>query len=183
MCARDLSIARGFSLLEMLLTMAVMVTLAAMALPVYNDLAEVSRLNSEARLIEREFQSARLKAVSTNRSLRVRMNCPATGMLRTVEVLGTSADGPLGRCMISVYPYPAPDQNPFTRPNHDGPIRRLGLETTVSDGAIEFRADGTAWDASTGTALQIGATKDFTVTRRTRTRRVTVNAMGRVLLQ
>lgn len=179
----DLSVARGFSLLEMLLTMAVMVTLAAMALPVYNDLAEVSRLGSEVRLIERELQAARLKAVSTNRSLRVRMNCPAAGQLRTVEVLGTGADAATDRCQLQSYPYPAPDQNPFTRPNHDGPLRRLGLDTTVSDGTIEFRADGTAWDASTGTATQINGTKDFTVTRRTRTRRVTVNAMGRVLLQ
>ena len=42
--------------------------------------------------LEREFQSARLRAVIANRSLRVRLNCPAAGYYRTVEVLGTAAD-------------------------------------------------------------------------------------------
>ncbi len=173
----------GFSLVELLLTVAVFATLAAMALPVYNDLAEVSRLNSATREVERELQAARLKAVSTNRTLRVRFNCPVAGQYRTVEVLGTGADTAIDRCTTTAYPYPAPDQNRFTRPNFDGPIRLLTLDTTMTNGAIEFRPDGTAWDASTGTPQGIATTVSLTVTRRTRTRTVTVNALGRVQLQ
>lgn len=170
----------GFSLIELLLTVAIFATLSAIALPVYHDLAEVSRLSSATREVERELQAARLKAVSTNRRLRVRFNCPVVGQFRTVEVLGTGADTAVDRCTTTAYPYPAPDQNRFTRPNFDGPIRLLTLDTTMTNGAIEFRPDGTAWDASTGTSQAIGSTVDVTVTRRTRTRTVTVNAMGKI---
>lgn len=169
----------GFSLIELLLTVAVFAILSAMALPVYHDLSEVSRLNSATRDVERELQAARLKAVSTNRRLRVRFNCPVVGQFRTVEVLGTGADTAADRCTTS-YPYPAPDQNRFTRPNFDGPIRFVPQLTTISNGSIEFRPDGTAWDASTGTPVAIATTVDFTITRYSRSRTVTVNAMGKV---
>ncbi len=170
----------GFSLVELLLVVAIFATLSATALPVYNDLAEVSRLSSATREVERELQAARLKSVSTNRMLRVRLNCPVAGEFRTVEVLGTGADTAIDRCTTASYPYPAADQNRFTRPNFDGPIRRLSQQTTMTNGAIEFRPDGTAWDVSTGTPQAIGTTVSFTVTRRTRTRTVTVNAMGKI---
>lgn len=178
MCSSRASL--GFSLVELLLTVAVFATLSAMALPVYHDLAEVSRLNSATREVERELQAARLKAVSTNRRLRVRLNCPVAGQFRTVEVLGTGADTAADRCTSTSYPYPAPDQNLFTRPNLDGPIRLVTQLTTITNGAIEFRPDGTAWDASTGTPVGIATTVTFTVTRYTRSRTVTVNAMGKI---
>ena len=40
------------------------------------DMTENIKLNQAARLVEREMQDARLKAVSSNRLIRVRMNCP-----------------------------------------------------------------------------------------------------------
>lgn len=162
--------------------MAVMVTLAAMAVPVYGDLAQSSRLNAATRDVERELQGARLKAVSSNRSLRVRLNCPAAGQYRTVEVLGAGADGATNRCSDVSYPFPPADQDPFTRPNLDGPVRRVDLETALSSAVIEFRSNGTAWDASTGSA-QLLNTLDITVTRRGRTRTVNINGMGRIHLQ
>lgn len=162
--------------------MTVMVTLAAMAVPVYGDLAEASRLGAATRDVERELQSARLKAVSSNRSLRVRLNCPTAGQYRTVEVLGTGADAATNRCSPVTYPFPPPDQDPFTRPNLDGPVRRVDQQTTLSSAVIEFRSNGTAWDASGGTA-QLLNTLDITVTRRGRTRTVNLNGMGRIHLQ
>ena len=70
---------RGFSLTELMLTVTVAATLLAIGVPVLKDVTEGSKLNGAARELERELQSARLRAVSSNRSLRVRLNCPATG--------------------------------------------------------------------------------------------------------
>ena len=103
------------------------------------------KLSEATRLVERELQTARLKAVSTNRRLRVRPNCPATGYIRTVEVLGTAADTASGRCSQTTYPFPPSDQDMITRPNFDGPVRD---DSQRGDGdrarCIEFSPDGTA---------------------------------------
>jgi prepilin-type N-terminal cleavage/methylation domain-containing protein len=173
----------GFTLTELLITIGIFATLAAMAMPVYSDLAENSRLGAAAREVERELQSARLKAVSANRSLRVAFNCPVAGQFRTVEVLGNGTDNQLDRCSDVAFRYPAPDQDPFTRPNHDGPIRRLTLQTTVTTQVVEFRSNGTAFEVVGGAAQAIAGDVAITVTRRARSRTVTVNAMGKVTLQ
>src|SRR5262245_65943729 len=76
---------RGFSLVELMLTVAFAITLLTIAVPVMTDVSDGSKLNGAAREIERELQSARLKSVSTNRLLRGRLNCPGTGRYRTVE--------------------------------------------------------------------------------------------------
>ena len=91
---------RGFSLIELLLTVTVLGTVIAMAVPVMTDMTAAIKLNEAARLVERELQGARLKSVSVNRSLRVRLNCPGAGYIRRVEVIGTGAIGMY--CLISL---------------------------------------------------------------------------------
>ncbi len=173
----------GFTLIELLITIAIFATLAAMALPVYSDLAENSRLSAAAREVERELQTARLKAVSANRTLRVALNCPVAGQFRTVEVLGNGTDTQLDRCSDVAFRFPPPDQDPFTRPNLDGPIRRLTMQTTVTTQVIEFRPNGTAFQVVGGAPQAMATDTTITVTRRGRTRTVTVNGMGKVTLQ
>jgi hypothetical protein len=58
---------RGYSLLELMLVIAFAITAMTIAVPVLTDVSDNSKLNAAAREIEREFQSARLKSVSTNR--------------------------------------------------------------------------------------------------------------------
>ena len=172
---------RGFTLTELMLTIAVAGTLMAMAVPVMQDVSAASKLSEASRLVEREFQDARLRAVSTNRILRVRINCPTTGRIRTVEVLGTAADTPVGRCSQAAYPYP-PDQDLITRPNFDGPVRIIPNEATVPTADIQFLPDGTAQTVSGGTASTIVGQQTVTITRRNVSRTVTVNAAGKVQL-
>ena len=172
---------RGFSLTELLLTVAMGATLTAMAVPLTADITASIKVGEAARLIERELQDARLRAVSTNQRLRVRVNCPSTGFLRTVEVLGTTADTAADRCLPTTYPFP-PDDNLITRPNYDGPVRTIPHETTATTTTLEFQPDGTVQLIVAGVAQRITADQTITITRRSLSRVVRVNGAGRVKL-
>jgi prepilin-type N-terminal cleavage/methylation domain-containing protein len=171
---------RGFSLIELLMTVTVAATLLAIGVPALLDVSENSKLNAAGRELERELQGARLRAVTNNRLLRVRLNCPAAGYYRTVEVLGTAADSASNRCLPSAYPFPAPDTDLMTRPNFDGPVRVLPNRATVGDGVIEFRPDGTAHQVVNNVAQPIAAPLTLTVTRRNKTKQVTINGSGKI---
>src|SRR5690349_3736391 len=106
---------RGFTVSEMMIVVAAIATLATIALPVMKDMTASIKLSEASRLVEREMQDARLKAVSANRVIRVRLNCPAAGYVRSVEVLGTAADNASDRCMTTTYPFPPADDDIGTR--------------------------------------------------------------------
>lgn len=164
------------------MVIAVAATMMAFALPILSDLGENSKLAAAAREVERELQSARLKAVTVNRLLRVRINCPATGYLRTVEVLGNTTDQATNRCVPANYPFPAPDQDIMTRPNFDGPVRIVPDGTTVTSHVLEFRPDGTAAQVVSNVAQDILTPVTITITRRGKSKTVTVNGAGKVVL-
>lgn len=173
---------RGFSITELMLTVAVAATIAGIAIPVMGNVSESIKLNDAARIVERELHDARLKAVSGNRSVRVRMNCPAAGYVRRVEVLGTLADTEANRCLPTAYPYPA-DDDILTLPNHDGPVRMLVEGATVSTLDIQFNPDGSANTVIAGVATGMATPVTITVTRNSKTRTVTVNGVGKIQLQ
>ena len=54
---------------------------------------------------------------------------------------------------------------------------------TMGTASIEFRPDGTAWDTSSGTAVTITTPITITVTRKGSTKSITVNNLGKILLQ
>lgn len=173
----------GFSLLELVMVMAIFGTLTAIAVPLMADFAESQRLSTATREVERELQSARLKAVSTNQRLWVRTNCPAVGQLRTTEFLGTFQDTVANRCDPAAFPFPAPDNDLTTVPNNDGPVRILSANTTVTTEVVEFRPDGTAREVVAGVPQPIAGTLNIVVTRFANSRTVTVNALGKVAIQ
>lgn len=173
---------RGFSLTELMLTVTVAATLMAITVPVLTDVTEGSKLNAAARELERELQGARLRAVSANRILRVRLNCPATGYYRTVEVLNTTADTATNRCVPSAYPFPA-DTDVMTRPNHDGPVRTLPNGATVATSVLEFHPDGTAYEVVTNVAQTIATPVTLTVTRNNKSKSMTINGAGKIQYQ
>jgi prepilin-type N-terminal cleavage/methylation domain-containing protein len=173
---------RGFSLTELMMTVAVAATVMAIGVPMVTDVSATIKLNEAARLIEREFQDARLKAVKTNRPLRVRTNCPGTGFIRTVEVLNTADDTAANRCLQTAFPFPA-DDNLVTRPNHDGPVRVIPGDATVTDATFQFQPDGTVFNVVSNVPTRIAAEQVVTVTRGSRSRTVRINGAGKIQLQ
>jgi prepilin-type N-terminal cleavage/methylation domain-containing protein len=173
---------RGFSVIELMMVVLMLGTLAAIAVPVMTDMTASIKLNEAARIVEREMQDARLKAVSSNRVIRVRLNCPAAGYIRSVEVLGTAADNASNRCMTTAYPFPPPDDDIMTRPNFDGPVRVLPNSATVTNQVLQFSPDGTAAEVISGVSTTIATPVSITISRNSRSRTVTVNNVGKVQL-
>ena len=177
------SSANGFTLTELLLVVALIGTMAAVALPVMKDMTASIKLSDAARMVVGELQDARIKAVSTNRVFRVRMNCPSAGYIRRVEVLATAVDSSANRCLQSAYPFPAADNDVMTRPNYDGPVRTLPNGATVTTTIVQFSPDGTANEVVAGVAQAIATTLTLTITRDGKSKTVTINAVGKIQLQ
>ena len=181
----------GFTLIEILMVTALVGIVSVIGMPLLGQISGTIELGEAARQVERELQSARMTAVSANQPVRVMFNCPATGQYRMVELIGTpavpnAADGAVGRCSTSTYPFPAPDNNPITRPNNDGALRTLSSQvnfTTVT--TIEFWPDGTA-HSNTGAINPwppIAASgTNIILTRGTKTRTILVNGIGKIQL-
>ena len=152
---------RGFTLIELMLVLAVLGLISAMAIPAVLNTTRQIKLAANARAVERELQGARMKAVRSNRAIRVRFNCPATGQYRMVELLGSKqtpatddADSRAAtRCGYSAYPFPDTNQDFFSIPNNDGPIQTLqdGIGFGTDAQTVEFWPDGTAHVAAGGT--------------------------------
>ncbi len=111
----------GFTMIELLLVVAVGGTLSAVTVPAISGAMRRYRMNSATRMITAEIRAARFTAVARSRTMRVRFNCPGPGQFRVVEVVGNAAiDNAADRCSETAYPYP--DPNPAVAPNADGPV-------------------------------------------------------------
>lgn len=190
--------AAGFSIVDMLATIAIITTVAAIAVPSLVNTIDNQRLGMEVRNVEREMQLARLAAVTTNRPIRVRFNCPATGQYRRVELIGSVDDPNNGddsdtqgarRCNYTYYPYPAADSDPITRPNNDGPIQKLNSKITfTSVQTLEFWPNGTVHVApsvpSSAPWTQIGTSPvNIVLSYGSTTKLISVNSLGRMQFQ
>lgn len=84
---------------ELVVAMALIMILAAIGLPVMNESIHRNAVWSSSELIGSQIRQARLKAISRNKSFRVRFNCPSTGQFRILEVTGNAAiDNAADRC-------------------------------------------------------------------------------------
>ena len=190
------SSARGFSLIDTMLTVAVVGTVAAIAVPAMTNAVEGQRLGIDAQNVQREMQLARLSAVSTNRPIRIRFNCPATGYYRRVELVGSvntpnsgvDADNQAAVRCGTTYPYPAADNDPLTRPNNDGAVRQLNSKVSfTSSQTLEFWPNGTVhvYNVAAGSPWpQMGSTPaNIILTKGATTRSITVNSLGKMQIQ
>ena len=177
----------GYSLIDVLITIAIVGILAGISVPLLANVGDSMKLGQGQREVERELQTARLKAVTANRRMRVRFNCPTAGQYRMVEVIGSANDDAANRCNETAYPAVPPDNNPLTRPNHDGPIRNLPKDVSFgAANALEFAPDGTVMYLNSGSFVAVpdpaGTAITLTKARSTQVAKITVNRLGKIQL-
>ena len=174
----------GFTLIEVVITCAVTIAIAALAIPRFNSLMALQRARTAAQTVARELQSARLKAVTSSRRMRVKLNCPVAGQLRAIEVTGVSAtDNAANRCDESAFPFPGPNDMVRSTPELDSPLTRLPLSTTVASTVLtfEFGPRGDVSSVSTGGVVTpLTAEVTVTVTRAGFSSAIRVNEIGRI---
>ena len=183
MTSRYTSNETGSSLVDLVLVIALVSTVAAIAVPTATNATELMRLDAAVREVERELHSARLRAVSANRRLAVRLNCPVAGQLRMVELTGLpKVDSDVNRCDENSFPYPGPDDaNPVT-PAADGPIRRLHSSITLSGSDLVFSPDGTTQQLEGDNAVQIVEAVGIKVSRNRASSSILVNSLGKITI-
>ena len=72
----------GMSLVELMITTLLLSTVFAIAVPAGKAAMDSLELGTATRQVGRELQTARLRAVSANRPMRVKLNCPVDGQYR-----------------------------------------------------------------------------------------------------
>ena len=175
----------GFTMLELAIVLAGFAALAAISVPSINSFLAQQRARSGARMVERTLQSARLKAVTTSHSLRVRFTCPQPDTVRILELTGVIAtDNATNRCDPTAYPFPGPVDLLRATPSLDSDVIRLPPGTAVSGtpAILEFTPRGTVYAVAASTVTPLTADVVWTVTKGTFVHTVTINAMGRVRL-
>ena len=186
---------RGFTLIELLVVVALISIVGGIAVPALTSTSASLRLSNSARQVERELQKARMKAVRSDKVMRVRFNCPTVGEYRMVELLGTvrnpatddSDSRAAVRCGNASYPFPDTDPEFFAAPNNDGPIQTLLRDVRFSTvQTIDFWPDGSAHTMGATVPISgAGVTlRVYDVTRGTSVNKaITVNGLGKVTLQ
>lgn len=176
----------GFTLIELLIVSMLALAVSAIAAPAFSSFRESQRARDAARLVERELQTARLKAVTASRALRVRFNCPAAGQFRVLEVTGVATtDNSANRCSPTAFPFPGPNDTLRATPSLDSPVIYLP-DGAMLGGTVmhfEFSPRGQVFSVSgTGDTTALGNDAVLTITRNGWSNTVTVNALGRIKL-
>jgi len=129
----------GFTLVEVVVVSAVAMITIGLAAPTLTGAMQQYQFNTDVQQLASTVRTARYKAVSTNRTMRVRLNCPSRGQMRVVQVTGNSGiDDAADRCDTSVYPYPG--ITPSTA--NDGPAMLMGT-------SINYPANASSIEIST----------------------------------
>lgn len=105
----------GFTLLELLVIMALIGILSAVAIPTLQESTKRNALWTASETIGMQIRQARLKAISRNRSFRIRFDCPAARQFRVLEVTGNATiDNATNRCSL----YQTHDSGVYAMPSN-----------------------------------------------------------------
>jgi type IV fimbrial biogenesis protein FimT len=172
------SIARGFTLIELMVTLAVIAVLAGIAGPQLAAFIQNSRLSSAANLLHADLQFARREAIKRNMPVLV---CPV-GAAGTPLVCGTAWTSGWMICYRQDSTYDTCDTgtsanaNPIvTRGAPDSTLVLAGLPTTAP--FVKFNANGTQ---GAGSALSFTVTGNWTGSK---TYTLTIPATGNISMK
>ena len=176
----------GFTLIDMIVTITVMSIVMAMAVPSLVNLSNGMKLGQGQRDVEVELNIGPDDRSQLESSNSRALQLSGTGQYRRVELIGTpknqdTNDNATDRCSETKWRFPANDTDPTTRPNHDGPVRKLPV--TVSFGTtstLEFWPNGTVHYTDT-TQVPVTGTA-ITVTRGESVKTIRVNGLGKIEL-
>jgi prepilin-type N-terminal cleavage/methylation domain-containing protein len=150
----------GFTLIELVVTISLIGTLSAIAVPVATTVMRETNMNTGEQILAGQLRQARLWAVTRDARVRVEFNCPRAGAIRTVTVTDENA---AAGCE--------------TTPAGDAATVWLPLGVFVESGtALEFDATGVMRPA-TGTAPTT-----ITIAHGATTRSITVTGSGRIAI-
>lgn len=153
--------ARGFTLIELMVTIAVAAVLLAIAVPSFTSVINGNRLTGEANELVASLQLARSEAVRRNMQVIV---CSSSNG-------ATCADSPNWTQWISVLP----STGAVLRVN--SPKSQVQVTGALADGRIVFRGDGIA-RASNGDLLDTTVTACIPTTQPAENQRVVTLARG-----
>ncbi len=85
---RKLSLADGFTLLEILVTMAILTILGAFAVPQWGNLLSKYRLDSAARQVATELHGVKNRAMAQYRRVRLVFDSPTTYIIQKEQTPG-----------------------------------------------------------------------------------------------
>ena len=114
-----MKVCRGFTLLELMVTVAVLAILATVGIPSFVDLVQNNRVTTQANELVTALNVARTEAVKRGRSVQVAVVQEAPGWRATVSVVG--------------------DAGPAIRV-----VDRAGSVVTVNAATVVFQATGQA---------------------------------------
>jgi len=164
----------GYSLLEVLFVTALGVVMIGIAIPAVNEARQRLQMRAAIQEVAQTVRAARLRSVTTGRTIRLRFNCPGNGQYRAVEWTGDAAiDNAADRCAAAAYPYP--DLTPAAVPNVDGPVVDLGPGLSFS-AATDMIVSPNGRIAPTTGASPV----TMTVSNGRTTQTFTVSASGRI---
>ena len=153
---------RGYSVVELLVTVAIVGVVSAASIPTVDTALRRNRLHAGAQLVLTQLRTARLTAITRNASVRVAFDCPSAGAVRLLEVTGDSAiDEAADRCRMDRA--------------GDGPAAWLPAAVSFTEApAIEFSGRGlaSAQDTSVPVSIKVGYDTD--------TRTIVVTGIGRI---
>ena len=182
----------GFSLIDIMMSVAVLCIIASASVPSLMHVVDGMKLGQAQRDVYQEMQAARLIAVSSNRPMRIRFNCPSAGQYRLTELIGSPTrpdpiDSAADRCSDTKWKYPANDNDPTTRPNRDGPVRRLPDTVTFETAAaLEFWPDGTVHRQAAGETpwrqVPVAGGTVVTIAKDTTVKTISVSGLGKIQL-